>query len=391
MGSKHLTQKQLRQLAEKYIAGTATEEECALLHEWYDTANPGHTETVLVDQPVTAEEMSEHIFNSLKQKIEQNRYHLMQLPRRSAQWWQAAAAILILMAGATAYYFFSSSSTKEQTPPTTATVVKEVHAPQEARAVITLANGEQLYLDSLSEGAIAYEGNTKLVKKEDGLVYQNATPGDQLQYNLLTVPRGSRVVSLTLSDGSRVWLNAESSIRYPVAFAANARQVEITGEVYFEVSNDPKRRFSVTANGLTTEVLGTQFNINTYSDEPSMKVTLLQGSVQVQYKSGKEVQLKPGEQASVNSTSAMQVLHNIDTDAVIAWKNETFVMKGMDLDALARQMARWYDIQVVFESNIPDRKFGGTISRNVNLSTMLKALQESGIESRIENRKVIIQ
>ncbi|NML23119.1 DUF4974 domain-containing protein [Pseudoflavitalea sp. G-6-1-2] len=391
MGSKHLTKKQISRLAEKYIAGTATAEECALLHNWYDTINPGNTETVLVDQPVTNQEMNEEIFASLQQKIEQDRYHLMKLPRRSAQWWQAAAAILIVIAGASAYYFFSSSPTKKIPPATTIAAAKEVHAPQQARAVITLANGEQLYLDSLSEGAITYEGNAKLVKKEDGLVYESATKTNELQYNLLTVPRGSRVVNLTLSDGSRVWLNAESSIRYPVAFAANARLVEITGEVYFEVSKDPKRRFSVTSNGLTTEVLGTSFNINTYSDEPSMKVTLLQGSVQVHYKNGKEVQLKPGEQASVNNTSSLQVLHNIDTEAVIAWKNETFVMKGMDLDALARQMARWYDIQVVFESTVPDRKFGGTISRNVNLSTMLKALQESGIESRIENRRVIIQ
>ena len=390
MGSKNLTKKQISQLAKKYIAGTATAEESALLHKWYDTIHPGNTETVLVDAPISSTEMSDEIFASLQKKIEQERGAVVAMPRHSIQWRRIAAAVLILVAGAAIYLNVSSPAGKEQIPGTDL-IAKEVPAPQSARAVITLANGERLYLDSLSNGTIAVEGSTRLVKKDDGVVYESTIKSKEIQYNVLTVPRGSRVVNLTLSDGSRVWLNAESSLRYPVAFTGSVRNVEITGEAYFEVSKDPQRRFNVISGGLTTGVLGTHFNVNTYADEPSMKVTLLEGSVRVHYKSGEEVMLQPGEQASVSGASPLHVTEGIDTEAVIAWKNENFMMKGTDLGALARQMARWYNIRVVFESKIPDRKFGGSISRNVNLSTMLRALQESGIESRIEEGKVIIQ
>lgn len=389
MGSNNLSKKQISQLANKYIAGTATAEEIALLHEWYDTVNPGNTETVLVDTPIVSREVGEQIFASLQQKIEQERGSVHELPRHAIQWWRAAAAILLLVTAAVIYYSVSSPAKNEQLSKEKI-VAREVPAPQSARAVITLDNGDKLYLDSLTDGTIAVEGNTRLVKKADGLVYEPVAGTKEIQYNVLTVPRGSRVVNLTLSDGSRVWLNAESSLRYPVAFTGAARHVEITGEAYFEVSKDPKRPFNVTSQGMTTAVLGTSFNVNTYADEPAMKVTLLEGSVQVLYKTGEAVMLKPGEQASVSSASSLHVVRGIDTEAVIAWKNDHFMMKDLDMSALARQMARWYNIQIVFESSVPDQKFGGAISRNVNLSTMLKALQEIGIESRIEERKVII-
>ncbi|WP_315821565.1 FecR family protein [Paraflavitalea speifideaquila] len=190
------------------------------------------------------------------------------------------------------------------------------------------------------------------------MVYEPTLDTKIIHYNVLTVPRGSRVVNLTLSDGSKIWLNAESSMRYPVNFTGSTRSVEITGEGYFEVSKDPQRRFYVTSRGLTTEVLGTHFNVNTYADEPTMKVTLLEGSVHIRYARGGETMLQPGEQASVSESASLVVKKDIDTQAVIAWKNENFMMKGTDIGALARQMARWYDIQVVFEGKVPDRKFG---------------------------------
>jgi len=269
--------------------------------------------------------------------------------------------------------------------------MKEVSAPQTARAVITLASGQRLYLDSIPEGVIAHEGNTRVTKKADGVVYESSTNTKEAGYNTLTVPRGSRVVNLTLSDGSRVWLNAESSMRYPVAFTGSSRDVEITGEAYFEISKDPQRRFYVSSRGLTTEVLGTHFNINTYADESAMKVTLLEGSVRVRDIRGGQVMLKPGQQASVKGGDPdIRVEEKVDLEAVIAWKNDYFMMKGMDIGALTRQMARWYDVKVIFEGEVPDRKFGGSISRNVNLSTMLEVLRESGIKSRLEEKKVII-
>ena len=390
MGSKNLTKRQVSQLAEKYLAGNATAEECALLHDWYNSVNPGNTETVLVSYPTTSQQISEEIFASLQQKIEQEKDRELALPRRSIPWRYATAAAILLLLTTMAIYFSLSPETKNNQPVPGNQVVKEVTAPHSARAVITLDNGEKLYLDSLSDGTIAMEGSARLVKKADGVVYECPPNTQKVQYHLLTVPRGSRAVNLTLSDGSRVWLNTESSIRYPVAFIGPVRTVEITGEAYFEVSKDPQRRFHVLSRGLITEVLGTHFNVNSYTDEPAMKVTLLEGSVHVKNQRGEEVKLKPGEQACAGGSSPMKVVDKVDTEAVIAWKNEYFMMKGTDISALARQMSRWYNIEVVFESNVPNRRFGGSISRNVNLSTMLKALSESGINSRIEDKKVVI-
>ena len=390
MERKKLTNRQIRRLAKKYIRGTASAEESALLHEWYNTVNPGTTEVILVDTPTLSREVREEIFAGLQKRIEQEKGRVLELPRRSVQWWHAAAVVLLL-AGGIAFYRSLPVPVKKEGPSYTAQVAEEVSAPQTARAVITLAGGRRLYLDSIPEGTIAREGNTRVTKKADGVVYESPADAKEVGYNVLTVPRGSRVVNLTLSDGSRVWLNAESSMRYPVAFTGSSRNVEVTGEAYFEISKDPQRRFYISSRGLTTEVLGTHFNINTYADESAMKVTLLEGSVRVRDTRGGQVMLKPGQQAKVNGGDPdIQVEDKVDIEAVIAWKNDYFMMKGTDIGALARQMARWYDVQVVFEGEIPDRKFGGSISRNVNLSTMLEVLRESGINSRLEQKKVII-
>lgn len=389
MTRKKLTDSELRELAKKYMDGTSSAEENAMLHEWYDTVNPGTTETVRVDAPTSTREIGEEIFASLQEQIAQEKGRVLVLPRRTVRWWHAAAAVLLLLSGVAVYRSLTSRM-KGDGPTDRMLATREVRAPQAARALITLTNGQQVYLDSIPDGTIAFEGRTRVVKKADGVVYEAAADSRETQYNVLTVPRGSRIVNLTLSDGTRVWLNAESSMRYPVAFTGSTRNVEITGEAYFEVSRDPHASFSVTSRGLTTEVLGTHFNVNTYTDEAAMKVTLLEGSVRVRDRMGNAAELKPGEQASVSGSSSMRVVRNVDLEEVIAWKNEYFMMKDVDISTLARQMARWYDIEIVFEGKIPDRKFGGSISRNVNLSTMLKALNESGIQSRFEGKKVII-
>ncbi|AXY78041.1 DUF4974 domain-containing protein [Paraflavitalea soli] len=390
MGSKKLTDRQLRQLAKKFIGGTATDEESALLHAWYNSVDADPTEIVQVDAPTSSQEIGAAIFASLQKKIEQERARVLEMPQRSFSWKYAAAAILVLVVGISVYLNLKVKTIDEQLATTNLTVT-EVVAPQSTRAVITLTDGKRLYLDSLPDGIIAYEGNARVVKKADEVVYEPTPDTKILHYNTLRVPRGSRVVNLTLSDGSKIWLNAESSVRYPVNFTGATRNVEIMGEAYFEVSKDPQRRFYVSSRGLTTEVLGTHFNVNTYADEPAMKVTLLEGSVHINYAGGGDAMLQPGEQGSVSESSPLLVKKDIDTGAVIAWKNDNFMMKGTDLGALARQMARWYDIQVMFEGKVPNRKFGGAISRNVNLSTMLKALEESGIESQFEEGKVIIK
>jgi transmembrane sensor len=316
------------------------------------------------------------------------------LYRRSAFKWIAAAAMILIIA--TTAIVISKRS--EKSPATEVATTNDVQAPKETRAVITLADGSKVYLDSANNGTLAQQGNTNVIKTEDGKILYNAN-GQQLTanspvYNTLTNPRGSKVIDMQLSDGSHVWLNAGSSVKYPVVFVGNERKVEITGEAYFEVVHNASMPFFVSRGDVSVQVLGTHFNVNAYDDEDGVKVTLLEGSVNVTNNAG-SVKIKPGQQAVVNQVnpkiSRIEVQTNVDTDAVMAWKNGQFNLQSTDLAMLMRQVARWYDVDIEFKGAIPQNKFGGSLNRDLNLSTLLKALQQSGINAQLEGRKIIVK
>jgi ferric-dicitrate binding protein FerR (iron transport regulator) len=257
--------------------------------------------------------------------------------------------------------------------------------------MITLANGQRIYLDSAANGSLTVQGTVRLLKLEDGKIAYEATGAAQGEtgYNTLFNPRGSRVVDMALSDNSHVWLNAGSSVTYPVAFTGNERKVTIEGEAYFEVTHDALKPFIVSKGKAAVKVLGTRFNMNAYDDEADIRITLLQGLVQVtnyQYAAA----VKPGEQAIVKADN-IDVKGSVDLEQVMSWKEGYFRMKGTDLAALMRQVARWYDVQVEYENGVPAASFGGLINRDVSLPDMLKALEQYGIYSRIDNGKVIVQ
>ena len=269
-------------------------------------------------------------------------------------------------------------------------------APETNKAMITLANGQKVYLDSAVNGTLAMQGNVKLVKLANGQIAYQTASGEtinEIKYNTLTNPRGSKVIDMTLADGSQVWLNAGSSVTYPVAFVGNERRVAITGEAYFEVAHNTAMPFKVSKGEMEVTVLGTHFNVNAYDDESDIKVTLLEGSVKVikgpSTGSGLQTVLKPGQQAQV--TNEVKVVNDADLEQVMAWKNGLFNMKGTDLAALMRQVARWYDVQVSYEGPQQQKSFGGSINRDVDLSDVLKALEQYGIHFRMEKGKVIIQ
>jgi len=217
-------------------------------------------------------------------------------------------------------------------------------------------------------------------------------------YNTLTNPRGSKIVSINLSDGTKIWLNSESTLRYPVVFNGNERRVELTGEAYFEVApsfirSGKKRPFYVTANDVTVEVLGTHFNVNNYPDEETIKVTLLEGRVRVgrgQRAAGKDnsVILKPGEQTSVYQTSQPSQPIPVQIEEVMAWKNGAFYFNGENLQAIMKQLTRYYDVDVEYEGDIPDKHFGGMINRNKNLGEVLNVLELSGVHFQVEGKKI---
>jgi ferric-dicitrate binding protein FerR (iron transport regulator) len=306
------------------------------------------------------------------------------------------AAAIILIAGAGLYTWFASSPNYQ--PATTTVIQPDKTAPIANKAILTLADGTVIDLDKTGNGAIAREGKTIVNKKEDGLIeYQGSPvrtdhPGGHSPltidhspaFNTLANPRGSKVIQMTLGDGSRVWLNAGSSITYPVAFLEKERKVSITGEAYFEVAHNPNKPFIVSKGNTTVQVLGTHFNVNAYDDEAALRVTLLEGSVKVgQRAEGKgqraEIVLKPGEQAELAGSHSSFTLHpSPDLEQVVAWKNGEFQFnENTDINAIMRQISRWYDVEVVYQGTVKGR-FWGSIPRTSSVSQVLTLLQKTG-------------
>lgn len=301
----------------------------------------------------------------------------------------AAAAAIIICAGA-GYWFITRSSSPEK--PVVQAAPAKVEAPGINRATITLANGKKVYLDSLGNGVVAIEQGAHVIKLADGAVSYQAV-GDNNSaaapvYNTLFNPRGSKVISLMLSDGTKVWLNNESSLIYPARFTGNARNVTITGEAYFEVAHRASMPFVVKTEKGEIEVLGTHFNINAYNDEADMKVTLLEGRVRVSAGAGNVV-ITPGQQALV-ATDKLQMVPGVDTSKVMAWKNGYFQFQGSDIKEVMRQIARWYDTEIGYEGKIPERQFAGQLQRTASLSDVLRILEESNVHFRVNGRKITI-
>ncbi len=298
----------------------------------------------------------------------------------------AAAAILLLAAGLALFNWLGPRPTKTNSnTPTMADL-----APGGNKAILTLANGQKINLDSATNGTLAEQGNTKISKLDNGKLSYNAVASrtGKIVYNTLTTPRGGQY-QLILPDGTKVWLNAASSITYPTAFTGPERSVNITGEAYFEVIHKAKQPFRVHAADALIQDLGTHFNINAYSEEAVIQTTLLEGSISITDKNSSLI-LKPGQQATADAPGTIRLNANPDLDETMAWKNGLFQFNHADIETVMRQVSRWYDVDVIFEGPKPAGHFGGKISRNVNASQMLKVLATSGLHFRIEGRKLII-
>jgi ferric-dicitrate binding protein FerR (iron transport regulator) len=304
----------------------------------------------------------------------------------------AIAASIILVLGLTSYLVFFNKAGKPVGGKTEIAKTHDVSAPKDTRAVITLADGSKVYLDSAGSGTIAQQNDVNVVRNANGEISYQVTASNQTEsaFNTMYNPRGSKVIALTLSDGSKVWLNSESSIKYPVAFNTATRQVEITGEAYFEVTHDKTKPFHVTVNGMDVQVLGTHFNINSYSDEDQIKTTLFEGSIKVS--KGTDVKfVKPGEQAQLSSNGSITIEKDVNLDQAIAWKNGYFYFDKAGVQTVMRQLARWYDIDVRYKGKPTDELFAGKIQRELNLSAVLDILKTTGIKYQLENRTLTIE
>ncbi|MFT3701653.1 MAG: FecR domain-containing protein [Agriterribacter sp.] len=292
------------------------------------------------------------------------------------KYWIAAAIILFAIAGGAVFFFYFPSKTPALTNTSPANSPTDIAAPIVSKATITLQDGKLISIDSMNAAKMALDG-VSVQKTPDGqILYTGDSTAVATNYfNVLTNPRGSRVVQLTLSDGTKIWLNAESKIRYPVSFTGTTREVEMEGEVYFEVAKNAAKPFVVQSNGTSVLVTGTHFNINAYNNEPVLNVTLLEGGVKVS-KLNNVLSLKPGEQAQVG-TNTINVDKQVDIEKVMAWKNGMFSFDGTNIYTAMRELSRWYDVEVHFKDSITEN-FYGDIPRNSNISGVLNMLQTTG-------------
>lgn len=282
----------------------------------------------------------------------------------------AAAAVVVLLLGS-GYYYFTRQNEPHKVVALQPEKTNDIAPPNTVNAILTLSNGQKIILDSTGNGVVAMQGKVNVVKLADGeIVYKGNT--ENIEYNTLSNPRGSKVISLILADGSKVWLNAGSTLKYPTAFAGNERKVEVTGEAYFEVAHNAAMPFIVSKGETDVRVLGTHFNVSAYDDEKSLDVTLLEGSVKVS-NGNQNVLISPGEQADIHD-SRLTIQNNVDVEEVMAWKNGLFSYKGADVETIMRQVSRWYNVDVVFEEPVTE-KFYAQVSRNTNVSKLLKMLE----------------
>jgi ferric-dicitrate binding protein FerR (iron transport regulator) len=374
-------------LVEKYLAGTATPAEKQQVEAWYALFEENED---WLDEGADSREVLDILYQRIEDEL--GRQADEKIPgklvgwRKSAVRWPAiAAALLMLVSGA--YLFINRRPHPE---PKVAAQISHDIPPGGNKAILTLANGQRLILDSAVRGELAKQGGSQVVKTADGkLAYRRGEADAQLVYNTLTTPRGGQY-QLTLADGTRVWLNAQSSITYPTAFTGAERVVSITGEVYVEVAQDAARPFHVKVNQLVITVLGTHFNINDYNDEPSVNTTLLEGLVRIDEGDHHQMIL-PGQNARVDKDGQTKIIAGLDTSEVMAWKNGYFQFNHADLPGVMRQIARWYDVTVEYKGPVPDMKFTGRISRNSNASDILKILEESEVHFTVEGKKIIVR
>lgn len=386
--------KNILALIEKYQKGQLTVEEKIILNEWYHSFNDSQIE-ISDDENLNQKLLASRI----KFRLDQTIQHIEEpkVAKKSRRWkLPAAAASILIMLSIAAYFLIPPKSPEKEIAKTNIQVPapKNDIEPGGDRATLTLADGSVIILDSASNGTISNQGNIKVEKLANGLLAYKVngkliTENDEAFYNTISTPRGGQY-HVTLSDGTEVWLNAASSIRFPVVFKGAERRVEVTGETYFEVAKNTAIPFKVKAASSEVEVLGTHFNINAYEDEPAIKTTLLEGKVKVSATDQGGKFLLPGQQAGINKTGKIAVLNNADIEEVMAWKNGRFQFSSADLKTILRQISRWYDVDIEYKGNV-DLHFTGQLTRNDNVSKVFEKLKLTGeVNFRIENKKIIV-
>lgn len=395
-----MSPEQAKQLLQKYRLGLCSEEEKQAIEAWYNSlADQGEWSWAKSEKQTFKERLKDTIDGNIKMNF------IEPTVKKQFRFWRlmAAAVLFLFIAAVPLYFLFRPSHADTPVAKHPGKPLKNDVTPGMDGAVLVLAGGNRINIDSTSGNVIAKEGDVNIVKKNGHLVYENnnGLANANTGFNSIITPR-ARQFHFTLADGTGVWLNAASSIRYPVVFNADVREVEITGEVYFEVAQikapgkpEGKIPFIVKINkannhGGQVEVLGTHFNINAYDDEEFVKTTLVEGKVKVSH-NNQQLLLTPGNQSILDKKGNIRLSKNVDTEQILAWKNGYFSFDKTDIASAMRQLERWYDIKVVFQDGkIPEEYFWGDVSRNSSLSVVLKAFEMSGIKFMIDGNNVTV-
>jgi len=410
MVNKRLAKERWEYLVGKYLAGTCTREELDELLSLVNKEPRGeelvkvlqqHWESAGEKAPAANVDWDARFHTMMQQTEVMARDEAVPVSIPRWRWYMAAASIIVILLCATWFVKVLSS----RGPAAGVATAKTRHDQQEIlpggnKAVLTLANGDKVILDSAQNGSLGVQANMKVVKITSGvLAYKkgNAVSGSDMSlFNIISTPRGGQY-QVILADGSKVWLNASSTLRFPTSFSGKQRNVELTGEAYFEVAKDAGRPFKVTvlpgASGggvREVEVLGTSFNVMAYSEENLIRTTLVDGAVKVRNGKDEDI-LAPGQQAqSMLGAPGQRVIADADVAAAVAWKNGYFNFNKEDLRTVMRQLARWYDVDVSYVGNNNDRLFWGGMQRDLSLSAVFRILEKSGVQFSIDGKKVIV-
>ncbi|WP_316800058.1 FecR family protein [Pedobacter frigidisoli] len=325
----------------------------------------------------------QHMYNNIVDKKEKSRTAIVIDFAK-----KITIAASLVAVGYIAYHTYLGKSMQQ----TTGKTVKADLAPGGNKAILKLGDGTEIILNDAQNGGLSQQGSSVINKENEGLISYAANERKETRVftNVLTTPRGGQY-RLELPDHSQVWLNAESSITFPTAFTGQYRKVSVTGEVYFEVSKDKSKPFMVENQNTTIEVLGTHFNVNVYPNEVQSAVTLLEGSVRLKNNHSSRI-LQPGQQAVFEANGSQIQLRNVDTENVVDWKNGLFIFEDASITEVMRQVERWYDVDVKYVGKVPAIKFNGIVSRNNNVSKLLKFLRAAGnIEFNINNKTIEVK
>lgn len=369
--------KKVQNLIKKYLSGQCTPEEAAAVEKWYAIyLNQNESTYKAIDLTKAKEAVWKEISRQRPSKV-----------KKLKKWPSIVAASAVIVA-LLAFYQFVLTPTfkdKEKLAQEETTII-----PSSSNAVLTTADGRRIALSLPAPGVLEQGEGFEITKEADGLIVFDVTTRDvstPTAYNVVETPKGG-IYQVVLPDGSKAWLNNASSISFPTQFAANERLVKVTGEIYFEVEHDSQRPFKVAAPQQEIEVLGTKFNVNAYKDEPLAKTTLIEGSVKVKGQSSAQV-LRPGDQMTTE-TGTHDRISAANLSAVLAWKEGVFHFERVNLEVLMRQIARWYDVELVYEGKLPQDEFVGEIKRSEDIKHVLEILQDGQIDISLEGRKLIV-